>query len=193
MPISTTTHTLFRHCPVSRPRILPFLSQRISEARLEERHRRASRLCKPLVLGTLERPWDPTVGLSFATLHELLRERQPIAIRIACRSPRLLHDAPLLADLDQRHAVQVDVPIASARDGAAFVLVRALGDRGVAASLVATEFPGEVAARSWMRDARAALAADVRLALPPGDSRGELRFARLRLEYGFPRALPGRG
>ncbi len=199
--MTTTALTLPRLFQPAWLRPFPFLAPDPSAARLEKqlerRRRRASRRREPLVLGTLEQPWDPLTELSFATLHELLRERRPLALEIVCRSPRLLHDARLLADLDQRHAVRVDVPHAGeGHDGGTLALVRALGERGVAARLVVTAWRGEDDARRVLSAARDALATDVclRRARPDVDGvESERAFARLRLEHGFPRALPGRG
>ncbi len=153
--------------------------------------------------------------------------RPGIALTILTRSPLLLRDLDLLAELDQRHALRVGVVIGAAdaavarrvepQRGAAkaergaspaerFSLVRELADRGIATSVICAPivpgFNNSAAALGRLLDrAAAAGAADVvpaprHPALPPTpfESRHLLPlFQRLRLEHGFPRALPGRG
>jgi hypothetical protein len=154
-----------------------------------------------------------------------------LSLTVLTRSPLLLRDLDLLAELDQRHAVRVGVVIGAADRALArriepqarpwqdagervtgaspaerFALVRELADRGIDASVVCTPLVpgfnnGAAALCRLFERAAAAGAADVvpaprHPALPPTafESRHLLPlFHRLRLEHGFPRALPGRG
>jgi DNA repair photolyase len=190
-----------------------------------------------LTLGAKADPYpqaESALGLTrhlLETLAALPAGGEGLSLNLLTRSPLLLRDLDLLAELDQRHAVRVGVVIGAADRALArriepqarpwqdagervtgaspaerFALVRELADRGIDASVVCTPLVpgfnnGAAALCRLFERAAAAGAADVvpaprHPALPPTafESRHLLPlFHRLRLEHGFPRALPGRG
>jgi hypothetical protein len=180
-------------------------------------------LTPTVVLGAMADPYPPAELAEWRT-HGLLQRiaRLPDALGVALltRSPRLLRDLDLLAELDQRHAVTVDVlipaadpelahrlePCGTASPADRFDLVRTLSAHGIAARVTCSPIlPGlnnsAAALRRLCERAHQAGASDVlpaprHPALPPtpAESRSLLAlFHRLRLEHGFPRTLPGRG
>ena len=65
---------------------------------------------EPVALGTAARPWDPEDRSAL----EALRHADGLKVSIVTRSPALLRDLGLLADLDRRCSVLVDVAIPAA-------------------------------------------------------------------------------
>ena len=166
----------------------------------------------PVVLGTPGRPYDP----SCHSLDRLngLEERE---ISIVTGSPRIADDIDTLVELDRRCAVTVDLLVPVGPDGVAALgwkleAVTRLSSEGIAARVLCplpeggpqeTEI-GEPILRRLFSAAREAGAWDVRPSTAPRKqgflSRAHIEpsptlatFSRLRLEYGFPREMPGRG
>lgn len=194
--------------------------------------RRALLRREPIVLGTDGA--DPYAaeaaqpGFVRSVLQGLTR-LDGLEVAITTRSPRVLQDLSLLTELDQRHAVRVDVPLPAVdpdlakrieprepEPEARLWAVAQLAAEGIATRvLVKPLLPGindgEEALRSLFEAALEAGACDVvagaipaarprRLPwgpwVPTEDrSREDLlaTIRRLRLEHGFPRAMPGRG
>ncbi len=192
----------------------------VQDAALERKLLRAVQRREPVVLGTAARPWDPAEGRSPL---ELLRRAEGLKVSIVTRSPALLRDLDLLADLDRRCPVLVDVAIPAAGTALArriepgspepaerLDLVARLAAEGIAVRVLWTPaLPGvndsEAVLRPLLAAAREAGAWDVMPGAPPARrlttwlAPGRHRalplatFRRLRLEHGFPRAVAGRG
>lgn len=182
-----------------------------------------TRLRSAVVLGAKADPYPPAELAQRRTrglLERIARNPDSLGVSLLTRSPRLLRDLDLLAELDQRHTVTVDVLIPAADPELAprlepcgtsspadrFDLVRALSAHGIATRVMCTPIlPGRnnsvAVLRHLCKRAHEAGASDVlpaprhpALRPTPAESRGLLTvFHRLRLEHGFPRTLPGRG
>jgi DNA repair photolyase len=171
-----------------------------SEAALERRVRRSLLRREPIVAGTAAAPYAPGSG---SPLRMLLAE-EGLEIVLTTASPRILRDLDLLVELDRRHsvAVRMAVPAWGTDDPEPRMrAVRGLAAEGIAASVLLQAAPdgrgGEEALRFLLEEAREAGAHDVEID-PGALRRGErarllATFRRLRLEYGFPRGLAGRG
>lgn len=190
---------------------------------LERKLLRAALRGAPVVLGTPVEPYEPSAFIRSPL--EVLRRAEGLEVSIVTRSSGLLRDLDLLADLDRRCSVLVDVALPAINPALArriepassdwadpserLEMVARLAAEGIAVRVLWTPvLPGvndrEAELRPLLAAAREAGACDVlagaaparRLAwLSPG-RRGTLphaAFRRLRLEHGFPRALPGRG
>ena len=203
---------------------LPLLSRQPSLAStplrktsLQRKLLRAVRRREPVALGTAARPWDPEDRFPL----EALRHADGLKVSIVTRSPGLLRDLGLLADLDRRCSVLVDVAIPAVdpelmrriephapEPDERLRLVARLAAEGIAVRVLWPVLPGVNDGEGVLRDlltaAREAGAWDVvagtnpprRLAswLSLGRSRAlPAAFRRLRLEHGFPRAVAGRG
>jgi DNA repair photolyase len=150
------------------------------------------------------------------TLERKLRKaalrREPTALSVATKSPLSPRDLDFLVELDRRHSVTVDVAIPTAdSDGARPLLktVSRLAAEGIATRVVCSPVAqgnqeGEETLRSLFAAAREAGAWDVAAETSPKrfrftrlrkdrDRDALATFRRLRLEYGFPRVVPGRG
>lgn len=167
----------------------------------------------PVVLGTPGRPYDPSCR-SLGLL-EGVDERE---ISIVTASPRIADEIDSLVELDRRCAVTVDLLVPVGPDGIGALgwkleAVARLSSEGIAARVLCplpegasgeTEI-GEAVLRRLFAAAREAGAWDVRPHTAPrkqgflSRSRAEqpsptlATFSRLRLEYGFPREMAGRG
>ena len=151
-------------------------------ARLEQRLRRTAARGLRIVLGTAEQPYEP-LALSGAPLAALL-PFEGLEVAITTGSPEILEQLDLLAELDQRHAVTVDL-LAASLDPVSPDLrerlraVAALSAEGLTARLVVAAPPG------------------LEQGLPSPAVGHDPTWKRLvhglRLEHGFPRSLPGRG
>lgn len=189
---------------------------RLPGASLEARLRRAALRGGPVVLGTPAAPYEPGGSSPLAALAGF----EELEIAVVTRSPEIASELPLLAELDRRSAVTVDVLVPAADAALAWKLepdgpsprkrleaVSRLAAEGIAVRvlclLVADVNDGEAALRKLLTAARDAGAWDVR-ALPAARSRflphlrprigaGGATFRRLRLEHGFPREMAGRG
>lgn len=195
-----------------------------------------------IILGTVDAPYVPEDGRrDLARLREMLEARGPLrllkpvrplrplsmarelTISITTRSPLLLHDLDLLAELDRDHVVNVDVLLpaldpdlvrrlephvqAPPAPLARLELVRRLTSEGIATRLLCrllapalravatsnTDEPGERHLHALFTAAGEAGAWDLVAAQAATDRLGHTIFNRLRLEYGFPRGTPGRG
>lgn len=183
----------------------PFLaSTPRSKTSLQRKLLRAVRRGEPVALGTAARPWDPEDRSPL----EALRHADGLKVSIVTRSPALLRDLGLLADLDRRCSVLVDVAIPAADPELArrieprapdpaerLRLVARLAEEGIAVRVLWPVLPGANDGEEVLRDllaaAREAGAWDV---VAAGSSRRlPAAFRRLRLEQGFPRAMAGRG
>lgn len=195
------------------PARLRLLLPRVAPA---TRLRRAARRGGPIVLGSPVVPYEPAGRSPLAVLEGI----EGLEIAIVTRSPEIVRELELLVELDRRSAVTVDliVPTADAvlswklePDGRAprerLEAVTRLAAEGITVRvlcpLAAGVNDGEAALRKLLGAARDAGAWDVR-SLPDRRSRllpslrsaagdGAATFRRLRLEYGFPREIPGRG
>ena len=173
--------------------------------RTRKRAGKIARRGQRVMLGTRERPYDP-LALGEAPL-TALRRFDGLAVTVTTRSSEILEQLDLLIELDQRHAVVVDLLIASFEPGSTDLEERlrtaaALSAQGVTTRMVLTGLrPGPISdgAASWLRQlfeaAKACRAFDVIASFEQGA--GEEAWSpllrRLRLESGFPRAVPGRG
>jgi len=166
---------------------------------------RAARRGGPVALGTPDAPYEPAGRSPLAALEGA----EGLEITVVTRSPEIVRELDLLADLDRRCSVTVEMIVPAADPVLAWKLeaVARLTAEGIAVRvlcpLVAGANDGEPALRKLLGAAREAGAWDVRaLAAPGRRPRLSLRrkaadalspFLRLRLEYGFPRQMTGRG
>lgn len=221
---------------MSRQATLPFVTSlpvaTAPDPAVEAWLRRALLRREPIVLGTDGAdPYSAETaqpGFARALLQGLTR-LDGLEVAITTRSPRVLQDLSLLTEIDQRHAVRVDVPLAAVNPELAKRIeprepepearlwtVSQLAAEGIATRvLVKPLLPGvndgEESLRALFEAALEAGACDVVAGsipaarprrLPWGSwATGEDRsredllatIRRLRLEHGFPRAMPGRG
>jgi DNA repair photolyase len=171
------------------------------EAALERKVRRSLRRREPIAAGTAAEPYAPVP--SGSPLRMLLAE-EGLKIAVTTATPRILREIDLLVELDRRHSVTVRmaVPAWGSEDPEPRMrAVRGLAAEGIATSVLLQALPdgngGEEALRFLLEEAREAGAHDVEI------EAGALRrinrarllaaFRRLRLEYGFPQAVSGRG
>ncbi len=166
---------------------------------------KAARRGRSIVLGTPELPYEP-LALGGAEL-AALRQFDGLEITVTTRSSEIVEQLDLLAELDQRHVVAVDVLVASIEPASADLkerlrTVSELSAHGVATRLVLTDLPRLPAFRDaasrvhqLFEAAIACRAHDVVVAFKRGvDTGGWRRLLRYsRLELGFPRTVPGRG
>jgi DNA repair photolyase len=208
-----------------------------SGSALEIALRRAARRGHPIALGTAEDPYAPAADSDHVRSPlAALAGFEGLEVAVTTRSPEILRDLGLLAELDRRCAVTVDMllaaldpflvrrlePRAPTKDSndpkARLRAVARLAAEGIAVRIVCTPLqPGlndtERALRPLFAAAREANAHDVlpapdrptRLARlrgalplhrrhdPAAFDRRLAAFRRLRLEYGFPRPMAGRG
>ncbi len=165
---------------------------------------KSARRGQHIVLGTAEIPYEPLV-LNSAPL-TALKQFSDLEIVITTRSAEILEDLELLVELDRKHAVTVDMLIAI-DDSSSMDLrerleaVAVLASEGITTRLITTDLPAasddirphqtESTVRDLFEAARDCQAFDV-ATTNPALGGGRL-VQRLRLEYGFPRLLPGRG
>jgi DNA repair photolyase len=191
------------------------LRLRLPQVSPAARLRRSALRGGPVTLGTPAAPYEPDGDSPLAALAGL----EELEISVVTRSPEIVRELALLADLDRRCPVTVDLLIPAADavlawkmepDGPAprarLEAVARLAAEGIAVRvlcpLVAGVNDGEPALRKLLTAAREAGAWDV-CSLPaarrrfprlrPEPAPGEATFRRLRLENGFPRELSGRG
>jgi hypothetical protein len=203
-------------------------------AALERKLRRAALRGQPIVLGTVDIPYEPVrrlrhPGFNRSPLAALDLSGTPgmsetlgttgiaegLAVSITTRSPLILRDLDLLAELDRRHAVTVHVtlptvdPVLADRlepgapdPRARLRAVRQLAEEGIDTQVVcspvlAGENDGEEVLRQLFAEVREAGANDMTASAahlrPAVRDRFLATFRLLRLEYGFPQGLPGRG
>jgi DNA repair photolyase len=143
----------------------------------------------PVPLGTPTAPYEPDGTSPLLALDGI----EGLEVAVTTRSPRIVEEIDLLVDLDRRCSVTVDLLVDS--DGVAsreqLEAVARLTSEGIAVRLLCPQEDElkEAVLRKLLAAAREAGASDVRPLPTPGDD----TFRRLRLEYGFPRQLPGRG
>ncbi len=194
--------------------------------------RRALLRREPIVLGTdgADPYASETTQPGFTrSLLQSLAHLDGLEVAITTRSPRVLQDLSLLTELDQRHAVRVDIPLAAVdrhlakkieprepEPEARLWAVSQLSAEGISTRvLVKPLLPGvndgEETLRALFEAALEAGACDVVAGAIPAARPRRLPWGpwaatedrtredllatirRLRLEHGFPRAMPGRG
>jgi len=168
----------------------------------EARLRREAAKGGPVVLGTPAVPYEPAGRSPLAVLEGC----EELEIAVVTRSPEIVRELPLLAELDRRCSVRVDLMVPVLAWKLELEAVARLAAEGIAVSvlcpLVAGVNDGETALRKLLAAARDAGAWDVRpLPAPCNRFLAHLRskpgagatFRRLRLEHGFPRGIAGRG
>lgn len=178
---------------------LPLLHS-LSSVSPEARLRRAARRGGPVALGTPAAPYEPAGRSPLAAL----KTAEGLEIAVVTRSPEITREIELLAELDRRCSVTVDL-LMPAADVARLEAVARLAAEGIAIRVLcllrAGVNDGEPALRKLFAAARDAGAWDVR-SLPAPRHRflrsrrpeaGAAIFRRLRLEHGFPREMSGRG
>jgi DNA repair photolyase len=170
---------------------------------IERRVRRAARRREPVLLGTLESPYEPARETS--PLAALLPVADGLEVAITTASPRIAGEVELLADLDRRHSVTVRMIVAvppTFDPGPRLRAAQTLASEGITTLLLLAPanpavLPREGDLRSLFAAAREAEIHDVKMAtaLLRRDERDawEDTFQRLRLEYGFPQRTAGRG
>ena len=169
---------------------------------LERKLRRSLLRHGPILVGSPAAPYVPGRGES--PLRRILRIGEGREIAITTASPHILRELDLLVELDRVHtvAVRMIVPVSQTRDPEPWLgAVRGLASEGIATRIcLAPSGPGRTGAetlRFLLEEALGAGALDVEIdprSLPRGERDSLLStFGRLRLEYGFPRAAPGRG
>ncbi|HEX6904509.1 MAG TPA: hypothetical protein VF789_32675 [Thermoanaerobaculia bacterium] len=175
------------------------------EAALERELRRAVARKEPIVIGSAADPYDPAVQGTARSLLEIFLRQDGLEISIVTHSPRVENDRELFVELDKRHAItlRMVVDIAEAADPAPRMrAARALASEGITTVLLccpasAGTDEGEAGLRPLLEEARESGVFDVEIeaaALPRAERPGVLAtFRRLRLEYGFPLNVPGRG
>ena len=172
----------------------------------EKRLSRLARRGRVIELGTPELPYEP-LAQGAALLAAVQRcngwSCDGLAINITTRSSEILEQIDLLIELDQRHAIAVDILIASLEPGSVDLserlrTVSALSAQGITTRLLLTDLsdqPPSVSAASDIRRlfeaARDCRAFDVAAVACGGEVEELVRY--LRLEMGFPRSAPGRG
>jgi DNA repair photolyase len=183
---------------------------------LEKKLGRAIRRRQPVLLGTLGSldqadPYDPAERAETRALLRALANQEGIEVSITTHSPLLLHDLALLTELDHRHAVTIQMAIPSLDPDLARRLeprapaprlrmdaVRRLAEEGIETRVLCAPVRpginnGERILRPLFAEAREAGAADVLASASVHHDPLLATFRRLRLEHGFPQALPGRG
>ena len=172
------------------------------EGALERRLRKAALRREPISLGTPAVPYEPAVGRrEESPLRTLLRE-EGLEISITTATPRILREIDLLVDLDRRHSVALRMVVTGGDDPEPRMrAVRDLASEGIATRVLvapgSAEGSREETLRFLLERAAEAGAWDVEIDAGPlrRAERASLlaTFRRLRLEYGFPRGVPGRG
>lgn len=167
---------------------------------IERRVRRAALRREPVLLGTATSPYEPPAR-GESPLRALL-QADGLEVAVTTATPRILGEMDLLAELDRRHSVTVRMtaPVPSTLDpGPRLRAAQDLAAEGIATVLllVPETVDCEEELRFFLEQAREAGIHDVEIetsALRRSD-RAPLRatFRRLRLEYGFPRGVAGRG
>lgn len=78
---------------------------------LAARLRLAAARCEPVAVGTVADPYDARLAKRTRRLLEACRSLEGLALSITTRSPWVLRDLELLAELDRSHAISLEVPI----------------------------------------------------------------------------------
>lgn len=176
-------------------------------SRAERRLLATAQRGRRIVLGTPAAPYEPLL-LSGAPL-AALRSFEDLDIVITTRSPEICEDLALLVELDARHAITVDMVIASDDPSSPDLAeqlraVASLAAEGITARLVigglakpkSKRRHHQISAnlRRLFETARQSRVFDISASEPTDTAGGwEPLVQRLRLEYGFPSRLPGRG
>lgn len=175
------------------------------EAALERELRRAVARKEPIVIGSAADPYDPAVQGTARSLLEIFLRQDGLEIAIVTHSPRVENDRELFVELDKRHAVtlRMVVDVAEGSDPAPRMrAARTLASEGITTVLLCCPAAtgtdaGEADLRPLLEEARESGIFDVEIeprSLPRAEQPGILAtFRRLRLEYGFPLNVPGRG
>jgi DNA repair photolyase len=183
------------------------------ELALERRIRRSAQRRDPIAIGSAADPYEPTGRGVARSLLETFLHQEGFEISITTRSPRIVSDLDLLAELDKRHAVKVRMLVPAldpdqAREvetpgpdpAARLRAAQVLASEGITTTVLCAVTPGvnggEETLRPVVEAAREAGIHDVEIEVhgPKAGRAAVLNsFRRLRLEGGFPQALPGRG
>lgn len=172
-----------------------------SEASAGRRLRKAVRRHEPVSLGSLTAPYEPAAGRDAGPLATLVKE-EGLEVSLTTATPRILRELDLLVDLDRRHSITVRMMIPAGKDPEPLMrAVEALSSEGIATSILfSPDFSAadiEDRLRPLLERAWDAGAWDVEIdaaTFKRAEKASMLEtFRRLRLENGFPRALPGRG
>lgn len=169
--------------------------------RLTRRLRRWARKGQTVYLGSTERPYVPVVCEGVSAASEL-REHGAVSVAIVASSPRLLDELALWRDLDQHHAVVVDVPMSvgcssalNGRQRMGLDLARRVAEVGIETRLLlrSADVVSSRQLRQLFEEAAACGVSDIRCSessvpLPRGLG---LLFRQLRLQFGMPRAVAG--
>lgn len=175
------------------------------EAALERELRRAVARKEPIVIGSAADPYDPAVQGTARSLLEIFLRQEGLEIAIVTHSPRVENDLELFVELDKRHAVTIRMvmDVAEGSDPTPRMrAARALASEGITTVLLCCPASsgsneGEADLRPLLEQAREFGIFDVEIE-PLSLQRAErpailATFRRLRLEYGFPLNVPGRG
>src|SRR5436305_11938101 len=99
------------------PRTAPQPSTLPTQEVLERRLRQAALRGQPIVLGTAAVPYSPEA--SSRQLLAALAKTEGLLVSITTRSPLILRDLDLLAELDRRHAVAIQMMVPALDPGLA--------------------------------------------------------------------------
>jgi DNA repair photolyase len=178
----------------------------VAVERIERKIRRAALRREPVLLGTVDAPYEPAREAS--PLAALRSVGDGLKVAITTASPRIAGEVELLADLDRRHSVTVRMiaPLPSPFDpGPRLRAAQTLASEGITTFLLIAPaspatLPNEADLRRLFAAARETDIHDVEIAA--GNLRRLRRDERddwadtlrqFRWEYGFPQRTAGRG
>jgi DNA repair photolyase len=171
--------------------------------RIERKIRRAALRREPILLGTVDAPYEPAREAS--PLAALRPMGDGLKVAVTTASPRILNELELLAELDRRHSVTVRMiaPFPAALDpGPRLRAAQTLASEGITTVLLlvpatSTAVPSGADLRLFFAAAREAEIHDVAIetGLFPRAERLSWQdtLQDLRFEYGFPQGTVGRG
>ncbi len=189
------------------PELIAAMKSRLptaTDALSAEHLQRTAQQGRRIVLGTAEAPYEPLLlgGAPLRALHPF----RDLNIVITTRSAEISEELELLAELDTRHAITIDFLVAPDDAGSREMRERThaiarLTAEGLTIRLVAMGLPevhngtfprrALVDLRRLFEAARKIMVFDV--AVADKNQGWKPMLHRLRMEYGFPYQLPGRG
>jgi len=189
------------------PELIAAMKSRLptaTDALSEEYLQRTAQQGKRIVLGTAEAPYEPLLlgGAPLKALHQF----QDLNIVITTSSAEITEELELLTELDAKHAITIDFLVAPDDADSRDMLERThaitrLTAEGLTTRLIATGLPevhngafprrAVVDLRQFFDSARRVKVFDV--AIADKNHGWKPMLHRLRMEYGFPYQLPGRG
>jgi len=113
------------------------------------RLRQAAARCEPVAVGTAADPYDARLVKRTRRLLEACRALEGLALSITTRSPWVLRDLELLADLDRSHAISLEVPITAMDPEIAARLEPAAAEPAERMEAVATVAERGIAVHVW--------------------------------------------